>query len=400
MNTQWLQEYALLALRIDKIMRTRTELPYVDGYYGPAEWIATVEAEPETPAPDLVRAAVALAGALPAQDFEPRRASFLAKQVTALETICRKISGEILSLEEEGQRLFDIALTWVPEEQFERALALYHAALPGKGTLARRLHEWRRQYQLPPQHSELFANITGRILDEIRRRAQAFLDLPEDERVEIRTVTGKPFGAANFYQGNYHTLVEINIDSPVNVLTLVDDLCHEGYPGHHVETVLKEQHLYRELGYLEQAVPIVLSPPCLVSEGIAMLACDMLFAPGELEQWLAERVCPQLGLKPDPVDLTTLRTAGDLLNGTWCNAALMLREGRPKEEVQDYLVKYMQPAGVVEHLELPFQDVYTCTYYYGKQLLQPWLQGADRWEVLRRLLREQVLPSDLVKDSR
>ncbi len=150
MITQWLHEYALLALRIDKIMRTRTELPYVDGYYGPAEWIATIEAEPETPAPDLVRAAIALAGALPAQDFEPRRASFLAKQVTALETICRKLSGEILSLEEEGQRLFDIALTWVPEEQFERALALYHAALPGKGTLARRLHEWRRQYQLPP----------------------------------------------------------------------------------------------------------------------------------------------------------------------------------------------------------------------------------------------------------
>src|SRR6266567_898211 len=298
MNTQWLQEYALLALRIDKIMRTRTELPYVDGYYGPAEWIATVEA---------------LAGALPAQDFEPRRASFLTKQVTAMETICRKLSGEILSLEAEGRRLFDIALTRVPEEQFERALALYHAALPGKGTLARRLHEWRRQYQLPPQHSELFANVTGRILDEVRRRAQDFLVLPEDESETIRTVTGKPFGAANFYLGEYHTLVEINIDSTVNVLALVDDLCHEGYPGHHVETVLKEQHLYRELGYLEQAVPVVLSPPCLVSEGIAMLACDMLFAPGELEQWLAEHVYPQLGLKPDPVDLTTLRTAGDLV---------------------------------------------------------------------------------------
>jgi len=381
-------------------MPTRTELPYVDGYYGPAEWKAAVEAEPETPAPDLVRAAIALADSLPAQDFEPRRATFLVKQVTALEAACRKLRGEILSLEEEGQRLFDIALTWVPEEQFERALALYYAALPGKGTLAWRLHEWRRQYQLPPDHGELFASITGRILDEVRRRTRDFLDLPEDENVEIRTVTGKPFGAANFYQGNYRSLVEINKDATVNVLTLVEDLCHEGYPGHHVETVLKEQHLYRELGYLEQAVPIVLSPPCLVSEGIAMLACDMLFAPGELDQWLAEHIYPQLGLNPDPVDLTTLRTAGDLLNGTWCNAALMLREGRPKGEVQDYLAQYMQPAGVVEHLALPFQDVYTCTYYYGKQLLQPHLQGADRREVLRRFLQEQVLPSDLVKDSK
>jgi len=40
MNAPWLQEYALLALRVDKIMRSLTELPYVDGYYGPAEWKA------------------------------------------------------------------------------------------------------------------------------------------------------------------------------------------------------------------------------------------------------------------------------------------------------------------------------------------------------------------------
>src|SRR5260370_4093100 len=98
MSTQWLHEYALLALRIDKIMRTRTELPYVDGYYGPAEWIATVEAEPETPAPDLVRAAAALAGAPPALDFEPRRASLLAKQITALQTTFANLPGQTLLL--------------------------------------------------------------------------------------------------------------------------------------------------------------------------------------------------------------------------------------------------------------------------------------------------------------
>jgi hypothetical protein len=33
------------------------------------------------------------------------------------------------------------------------------------------------------------------------------------------------------------------------------------------------------------------------------------------------------------------------------------------------------------------------------ELPEPWLQGANRWEVLRHLLREQVLPSDLVKGN-
>jgi hypothetical protein len=31
MQEQWLREYALIALRIDKMMRITTELPYVDG---------------------------------------------------------------------------------------------------------------------------------------------------------------------------------------------------------------------------------------------------------------------------------------------------------------------------------------------------------------------------------
>jgi hypothetical protein len=397
MNEQWLQEYALLALRINKVMQVHTELPYVDGYYGPKEWKATVDSEPELPAADLMKAARALADALTAQNFEQGRATHLAKQVVAMETVCRKLGGEPLSLEEEINGYFGIRPAWIPEAQFDQALAMYDVTLPGKGPLATRLHEWRQQYLLSPKHTELFLTIAEHILAEIRRRTEAFLDLPAGESVEIHTVSDKPFGAATFYQGNYRTLVEINTDQAISVLALVDDLCHEGYPGHHTEFVLKEHHLYRKLGYIEQAVPIVLSPPCLVSEGIATHACDLIFAPGELEQWLTEHIYRQLGLHPDVVDLTTLRTAGDLLNGVWCNAVFMLREGRPKMEVQDYLAKYMQPVGIVDHLLLPFHDVYVCTYYYGKQLLEPWLQGPGRREAFRHFLTEQVYPTDLAQ---
>lgn len=397
MSEQWLREYVLLALRINKVMQAVTDLPYVDGYYGPPEWKSMIENESVTPNSDLVRSTETLASSLNEQCFEAKRTTHLEKQLVAMETVCRKLNGEVLSLEEEVQRCFDIRPTWVPESQLEEAVAVYDAVLPGKGTLARRLHEWRQQYQLFPRYADLFSSIVERILAEVRRRTQTFVNLPEGDHVEIHAVSNKPFSAASRYLGQHRSLVEINTDELPSVLTLVDDLCHEAYPGHHTEFVMKDQGLYQKRKHVEQAVPIVLSPGCLVSEGLAMLACDMIFAPGELERWLAEHIYLELDLKPDAVDLTMLRTAGDILYGSWCNATFMLREGRPEEEVKDYLAKYMQPVGIVQHLKMPFHDSYVCTYYYGKQLLSSWLQGINQQEGFHRLLTEPVYPSELAK---
>lgn len=45
----------------------------------------------------------------------------------------------------------------------------------------------------------------------------------------------------------------------------------------------------------------------------------------------------------------------------------------------------------------PFHDIYMFTYYYGKQLLAPLLHApeAQRNAAFRRLLTEQLVPSDL-----
>ncbi|HEX4716156.1 MAG TPA: hypothetical protein VH164_14640 [Ktedonobacteraceae bacterium] len=47
MSEQWHQDYVQLAFRIDKVFHKHIELPYVDYYYGPPEWKAQVESEPE-----------------------------------------------------------------------------------------------------------------------------------------------------------------------------------------------------------------------------------------------------------------------------------------------------------------------------------------------------------------
>src|ERR1700736_3167291 len=98
MSEQWFRDYVLLQFRMDKAIRKFTESRFVDYYYGRPEWKAPVENEAETPAPDLASAAMALLDALPAQGFEAHRATYLSKQVIALETVCRKLNGETFSL--------------------------------------------------------------------------------------------------------------------------------------------------------------------------------------------------------------------------------------------------------------------------------------------------------------
>lgn len=400
MSEQWFRDYVLLQFRMDKAIRKFTEYRFVDYYYGPPEWKAQVEAEGETPAAELVLAAMALAAALPMQGFEAHRVTYLEKQVLALETVCRKLNREKFTLEDEVQRCFDIRPVWIPETQFEQAHALLDEILPGEGSLNDRRQRLRNRYELAREKSGLLIGFMRRAMDEARRRTLAFVSLPQGEEVELQTVSDQAFGGENWYLGNYRSRVELNTDLPTHMGWLLDLVCHEGYPGHHTEFVLKEQHLYRGQGYMEQAISPIISPQSVISEGIATSAFDMIFTPDEAEQWAAEHLYSEAGIKPASGDLVKLSKARELLEAVDGNAAFMLNEGHPDEEVKRYLMKYkMLPdehaQKALEFLKSPFREAYVFTYYYGKQLMRPWLQGPNRQTAFQRFLTEQICPSDL-----
>jgi hypothetical protein len=400
MSELWFRDYVLLQFRIDKVIRKFTEYRFVDYYYGPPEWKALIDTEEETPATELVRAAMALADSLPAQGFESHRAKYLGKQVLALETVCRKLNGEKFTLEDEVQRCFDIRPSRVPEAQFEQAHALLDGILPGEGSIYERRQRLRMRYELAREKSGLLIRFMQRAMVEARRRTLEFVPLPQNEEVELQTVTDQAFGGENWYLGNYHSRVELNTDLPTPMGWLLDLICHEGYPGHHTEFVLKEQHLYRGRGYMEESIAPIISPQSVISEGIATSAFEMVFTPDEAEQWAAEHLYPEAEIEPVACDLVKLSKASELLEAIEGNAAFMLNEGRSDEEVKQYLMKYqMLPdeyaQKALEFLKSPFREAYVFTYYYGKQLMSPLLQGPDRHNVFRRFLTEQLCPSDL-----
>jgi hypothetical protein len=147
MNEQWLQAYILLAFRIDKAIRAfSANSPFVDCYYGPPAWKDTVATEGVAPAGELLRSAGQLIDTLPIQHFEPHRQTYLAKQVLAMETVCRQLCGETFTLEDEVQRCFDIRPTWTPETTFEQAFALSETILPGAGNLFECMNALEKHY--------------------------------------------------------------------------------------------------------------------------------------------------------------------------------------------------------------------------------------------------------------
>jgi len=390
----------MLALRIDKVIKTRTKDSLLD-YYGPPEWAELVERETVQSGEQLINDAQHLMNSIDDQGFEPRRVTFLTKQLKALETVCRRLNDEFFTMSDEVSLLFDIDVNWLPETTFEQAYTMYDEALPGHGSVETRLKHWKEHYQLPTNKIGLLPELVQMAVMESRQRMRAYIDLPENEKIEVQTFTDQPFRALAHYQGNYHSRILINTSIPFNLADLLYVVCHEGYPGHLAEYVLKEEYLVKKKGYFEQNVSFLLSPSFVISEGLALLAHELVFPSDEAQNWLSEQIFPRVGIKPDTTNLLKVQRANDLLMGVRCNAAFMLREGKPEHEIISYLMKYalldhQQALFQLQSLKRPFCEAYIFTYFYGRQLLQTLLSGPRKHAILGRLLTEQVTPSELL----
>ena len=267
-----------MAQELDDLSRRYVELGFgierhiegtVDAYVGPPEIKAAVLAGPVPSPADLLDRATSLLDDITATELPPSRTDYLTAQVTALQTTCRKLAGEEISYRDEVRLCFDIEPEQIPDAVYEEAIAALGDALPGNGEIATRMIAWRDQFEVSTETARLMIET---IADEARRAQQSFAPLPEGEAIEISMVSDKPWSGYNWYLGDCRSLVEINTDLPIRANALLDLICHEGYPGHHTEHAIKEQRLYRELGYGEHAIQLINTPECVISEGIATLA--------------------------------------------------------------------------------------------------------------------------------
>jgi hypothetical protein len=384
------EEYVAIAFGIERHCEG-----FVDAYFGPAE-LKRRALEGEAASLGILGEHIAaLRGQLGASDYPQRRKAYLGAQLTGMATSVRALSGEELPYREQVRGCFDIEPSFVPEHRFEDALERLDELLPGAGPLPERMAAWKKRFEVP---ADVAFTMIERIAAEARARTLAFVDLPADEHVDFALVSDKPWSGYNWYLGAHRSLVEINTDLPIRANVLPGLVCHEAYPGHHTEHALKEHTLFESKGWGEHAIQLINTPECVISEGIATLADEVVFG-HDLAPWMAANLFPLAGIDADPELLVQISEASQSLAALSGNAALLLHEqGKDPEEVMRYIMRYglrseKEARQSLRFLSDPLWRAYTFTYDSGRQLLGRWVRRGDRQARFRTLLLEQVYPS-------
>jgi hypothetical protein len=389
------REYARLAFGIER------HVPgFIDAWLGPDEERAALEADAApNPAALLADANALLARVASLEAYSARR-GYLTTQIVAMTTTLRRLTGEEIPYREEVRLLFDVVPSPTPETVYDAAIAELDGLLPGDGAVADRMIAWRQAYAVAPAVAE---QIVAVILPELKARTARIADLGFDGGIEIRLVADKPWSGYNWYLGGGRSRVELNTDLPIYAYRLTDLLAHEGYPGHHTEHALKER-LYTEHGLGEHAVQLINTPECVISEGIATIAEQMVFTPEELVRFRRERVYPAAAIAGDPEREIAIGAALRSLRSVTGNAALLLHEERRDgEEVVAYLRRYglsteAEARNRLRFISDPLWRAYIFTYHAGYDLLTAWLAEMpeeEQRQAFRTVLTEQVYPSQI-----
>lgn len=369
---------------------------FIDGYGGPPEWADRTLRPPA----ELLREAADLQQAV--EDVpEAERRDWLRVQARAMHTLCRLLNGETLPFAEEVRGLYDVAPLTAGREELEQALKEYDHTLPGHGTLSERLEALRRRVEVP---DEQVLAVAGPILDELRSRTRQRFGLPEGENFTIHLVRGKPWGGYNWPLGNLQSRIDINTDFPVVLAALPDLLAHEGYPGHHTEHATKEAELVRGLGWQEHQLQLINAPECVVSEGIATRALDMVMTRQEVDDWLTGELAQAARVHPDDVRalLAANRARENIRHVNGTAAHLLLAEGAPEQEVVDFLKRFNAVSEERARHTLNFirqYRGYVYTYSVGHQLVGEHIQARGiqgrSTEGFRELLTRPRTPGQL-----
>lgn len=391
------EEYVRLVLEIGQY-----DDDFVDAYYGPEEWKPKGEKAEELPAKNLINRAGELlkkAGEVDTGGFselEKARYRMFKKQLVAVETKLQMMAGKSFDFDKEAKLLYDAEPPHYSQAHFDSLLTALDSALPGEGDITERYNEFARQFIIP---KEKLDTVFQAAIAEARKRTNRHIDLPEEENFKLEYVTDKSWSGYNYYQGNSHSLIQINTDFPIYIQRAIDLAAHEGYPGHHVFNALLEKKLVDSLGWKEFSVYPLFSPQSLIAEGSANYGIEVAF-PGEDRVEFEKKVLfPLAGLDTSKAGkYYHILSLVDQLDYAGNEAARKFLNGEiSREEAARWLEKYalMAPERAMQRTRFMEQyRSYVINYNLGQDLVAQYVEShggtadnpARRWAVFQKLL--------------
>jgi hypothetical protein len=381
---------------------------YVDAYYGPDSLKAAADAE-SLSVPQVRASAESLIARLGdtvpayADSLVRMRHRYLRVQLGSMEARARMLAGEKLSFDQEAEALYDAKPPHYADAHFDSLLARLDTLLPGTGPLADRYRRFRDRLTIPAAKVD---TVFKTAIAACRAHTLAHIPLPPGERFDLEYVKGTSWNAYNWYKGQYHSLIQVNLDFPVALDRAIDLSCHEGYPGHHVNNALLEQALVHARGWVEMSMYPLFSPQSFIAEGSANYGIDMAFPAAERTRFERDSLFPLAGLDTSLAERNAaVRLVIERLNYARNEVARRYLEGHlDSTGAAAAMARYWLSSPAASAKTVRFIDTYrsyVINYNLGKDLVAAWVERtgggteAGRWKAFQALLSAPHLPRDL-----
>jgi len=388
------KNYLTLGLRINKHING-----YVEHYYGPLDIKKKVDFEDKISPKILLKDFDDLYKQLKNQGYENNRLKFLDKTFIAIETILRKLNGETISYLEQVEKLFDF-IPILQKDDFYYDLATQAEEIyKGNGTLSDRIKTYVQRRRIPPRQIK---NLMLEAINIAKKRTKELFPnlLPSNENILLKEVKNKSWPMYNWYLGNYKSRIDINI-STIHYWTSVLNLtCHEGYPGHHMESSVRDHLLFRRKGYFETSILLIYTPEIVIHEGMGELAEEVLFNPSESCKILLEKFCTETD---DEDDIETIIKQNEIRSGfrgfNYNLAYYKYVKGWNDEKLINYSrdFKVIPESSIKAMLRFISDEIWApyVPVYQGEKLITKKYGNIPTPNQFKELIVNQTLPSNL-----
>ncbi|MHA2003355.1 MAG: hypothetical protein ACW975_06550 [Candidatus Thorarchaeota archaeon] len=319
------REFTRICGEVGNLSEAVTGISIVDAYYGPPELAPARQAKDRAPEA-ILHELSEIADLIEDEINQPLRLKYLVTELHSFQSVIKWMTGEDMSYAEIVENVFGIKPTRFSENEVEEAMKNVEAAFsgyPGSDTRDR-VERFNLDGQMQGEEAKNY--IEGELQQKAKDVGNLFqikvYDLMNatvtDNGIEYKGVTNKPWGGYNYYQGNYRSINEFNVDRPFSRHGLAAVIYHEY--EHHVSNLWREK-AYRENDWTDLSI-VPLTGRCVISEGTADTAMDFL----------------DVGEGTD--DSLRIRALSNLSRMCGMNAALMLNhEHASDDDVVAYLVE-------------------------------------------------------------
>jgi len=374
---------------------------YVDAYYGPPEWKPA-----KAPIESLATEASSLVDAINGQvGGDAYRHNYLLIQTRSAGARIQLLRGEKFSFDKEALALYEVDPPAVSLAALETARADIDKALPGTGSLEARFAKFDARFNIPA--AKVDATFKAALAEARTRTKKWIPTLPANESFDIEYVKGKSWSAYNWYKGNARSVIQVNIDLPINIDRILHLACHEGYPGHHVYNALLEEKLVKGNGWNEYSVYPLYSPQSFIAEGTADYGASLVIPSDERLAFKRDVLFKAAGIAPylAAEQHEILKRVRSLRFAPIQAARAYLDGVKTAAETIEYLERYtLQPKGFAER-RIKFFDEhrsYIINYSYGEEVVANWVAktaGQDlaaRWKAFTEVLSSPRTPANLL----